>query len=109
MRSPPHAACTARKAAAAEEVAVAVAVAEAAAPPRAVDLGCGKGRDAVYLASRGWSVLVVDRQRASSSRLGAVPELPYRSVLAVDNQRAFLDHVQARCSRDAAEMRPRCG
>ena len=86
-----------------------MAVAEAAAPPRAVDLGCGKGRDAVYLASRGWSVLVVDRQRASSSRLGAVPELPYRSVLAVDNQRAFLDHVQARCSRDAAEMQPRCG
>ena len=32
----------------------------APAPGRALDIGCGSGRDAVYLASRGWRVTAVE-------------------------------------------------
>ena len=56
------------------------AIARRPAPPvpgRALDIGCGSGRDAVYLAERGWRVTAVDsvdkalasaQQRAARSR-----------------------------------------
>lgn len=34
-----------------------------ARPRRALDVGCGSGRDAAYLAAHGWDVLAVDRDR----------------------------------------------
>ncbi len=39
---------------------VLVAVAELLPPGRALDLACGSGRNAIWLANRGWSVTAVD-------------------------------------------------
>ncbi len=39
---------------------------------RALDMGCGGGRDAVYLAHRGWLVNAVDRERRALSKAQAL-------------------------------------
>jgi thioredoxin reductase/SAM-dependent methyltransferase len=43
-------------------------VAEPLAPGRALDLGCGEGADAIWLASRGWSVVATDVSRVALER-----------------------------------------
>src|SRR4051812_25376983 len=47
------------------------------APGRALDVGCGEGADAIWLAQRGWTVTAIDvsdvavgRARANAERLG---------------------------------------
>lgn len=48
----------------------------AGVPPRAIDLGCGDGRDTVELLRRGWRVLAVDGHPDAFRRLRARADLP---------------------------------
>ena len=48
---------------------------------RAVDLGCGDGRDTIELLRRGWRVLAVDAEPAAIARLEARPDLPPNCAL----------------------------
>jgi tellurite methyltransferase len=54
---------------------------EAAGQRRAVDLGCGEGRDTVELLRRGWSVLAIDAEASAIERLLARPDLPIGAAL----------------------------
>ena len=48
-----------------------VEVADQLAPGRALDLACGHGRNALYLAKLGWNVSAVDASRAAVPPLAA--------------------------------------
>ena len=47
------------------------AVAAFPAPGLAVDLGCGDGRDTVYMLDRGWRVLAIDAEEEAIARVRA--------------------------------------
>ncbi len=58
------------------------------APGRALDIGCGEGADAVWLAQRGWTVTAIDvsdvalaRAREAGERVGAAVEWVCGDVL----------------------------
>jgi SAM-dependent methyltransferase len=83
-----------------------VDVAEVLPPGRALDVGCGEGSDAVWLASRGWDVLgvdvsavAIDRARAQAEELdpSVAGRLDWRRVdlLAEPDLPAGLDLVSA--------------
>jgi tellurite methyltransferase len=52
-----------------------------AVPRRAVDLGCGDGRDTIELLRRGWSVTAIDAEPEAIARLRARDDLPPGAAL----------------------------
>jgi tellurite methyltransferase len=52
-----------------EPEALLVQIAEMLPPGRALDLACGAGRNAIYLARLGWRVMAVDSSAAAIARL----------------------------------------
>lgn len=49
---------------------------------RAVDLGCGDGRDVIELLRRGWSVFAIDAEKVAIERLKARADLPAGAQLS---------------------------
>ncbi len=76
---------------ASEPEALLVQVAEMLAPGRALDLACGPGRNAIYLARLGWCVTAVDSSMAAIARLRERAEgLPIETRLADLERGEFL-------------------
>lgn len=75
------------------------------APGRALDLGCGTGRDAVFLAAHGWHVTAVDRleDALSKGRELATRYIPTSQDM-IDWQCADLAHYQPTVSYDLLTM-----
>lgn len=48
---------------------------------RAIDLGCGDGRDTIELLRRGWSVLAIDAAKVALERLTTRSDLPAAALL----------------------------
>jgi SAM-dependent methyltransferase len=69
-----------------------VEVAESLPPGRALDLGCGEGGDAMWLAERGWQVVAVDISETALAR--AAEDARARNMLErIDFQRHDLPHT----------------
>lgn len=77
-----------------------VAETEALPPGRALDLACGEGRNAVWLAERGWEVTGVDfaevgleKARGLAAAHGVEPAWVHADLLEYDPPRAAFDLV----------------
>lgn len=77
----------------------------ALAPGRALDVGCGEGADAIWLARQGWDVTAVDvspvavaRARAAAERAGVVVDWVCDDVLATPFPPASFDLVSLQYS-----------
>jgi SAM-dependent methyltransferase len=85
---------------------------EGLAPGRALDLGCGEGGDAVWLAARGWTVLGVDisqvaleRAARHAAEAGVAERVEVRRVnLAEEFPDGRFDLVSAQFLHSRAEM-----
>lgn len=95
-----------------------VLVAEASdlPPGRAIDIGCGEGADALWLAQRGWSVLGVDVSQVALDRaagpadeagLGDRIVWEQRDLLTWSPEPRSLDLVSAQFFHLPADLRPR--
>lgn len=72
-----------------------VALVEGPSPPlagRALDLGCGTGTDAIYLATHGWDISGVDMTpralaiaRRDAATAGVAPQLIHGNVTRLDD------------------------
>ena len=56
---------------------------------RAVDLGCGNGRDTIEILRRGWSVLAIDAQASAIETLKNRPELDELKTMLVTKVSRF--------------------
>lgn len=71
-------------------------------PGRALDVGCGEGADAIWLAGRGWqvtaldvSIVALDRALDAATRAGAEIEWLHAGLLDADLEPATFDLVSA--------------
>lgn len=77
--------------------------------PRAIDLACGRGRNALFLARRGWQVDAVDISTVALARLRAAAEAEGLPVNCVERDlepaSSALDGFAERCYDLALSMR----
>jgi SAM-dependent methyltransferase len=57
---------------------------ETVAPARALDLGCGEGADAIWLAERGWTVTGVDFSSVAIGKARDLPPVPGLNFVCAD-------------------------
>jgi SAM-dependent methyltransferase len=86
------------------------------APGTALDIGCGEGADAIWLAARGWRVTGVDISRVALSKAAALaagdPQVAGRitwrqaDVFAFEPEPAAFDLVSSQFMHPPAEVRP---
>lgn len=87
------------------------------APGAALDVGCGEGADAIWLASHGWQVTGVDVSRVALSRAAAVAaadpaaaaRITWRQadVLGFEPEAGAYDLVSSQFMQLPSELRPR--